>query len=1235
MNLKTRRHHSRNRRSTALVTVLALVTILTLLLLAYLNLMRVDRLATRNYAQGIRAEEMSHGAMDFIIGQLRAEMAAGAAPITEGNYSLYTNIVSTNIEPGAIGTTATVPALIKISTNGLGVYSGAPAEDTAVAASTATSSANDRSINLGRWAQPGFGTLPFAPNWFLLGSSGVTNAASATVQGRFAYAIYNLGSLLDVNVAGYPSSLSAAQQKALQGSLPGVDLSTLPGLNQTTVDALIQTFRNRTSAASATAYTNQVLNVDSTNGFMTVSPGDDTFLSQQDFLAYTKLNGLSGVTTNLTTFSRSINGPTWAPTTNAGTVNVQTITRTFIGGAALGALYNATTTPNVPLDFDYQANATAPSSTNPNFLSQTVIATFTRFNSDPTSTPVQAVVGEPLVLKRFPLDRLSWLTYQGPIATAGGALSSAPGMSTIVAQLNAAGIPSTYLQQGTPQNILMCFGLAWDSVNKLWVYTSPKPGNGGGIFTSGNSDGPATSQLAANTIKTLAVVASENREPDFFELLKAGILRGSVGIHPSVDSPTFMLLPSDITPEGQIFQIGANIIDQYDADDYPTLIRAYMPVVMREINPATLVYSYGTGTALTPTDFAGVESVPYLSQFRYRVYRPQVDQGNLPGRPNVQASLVPQFWNPHQNAGISSSLHPSNFRIKQTFGIIRAWLKTFIVVTNSQGVPQKVPGPNSYYTSPGSQWPSPSGIQPIIEFSGASTFSSPAFLKPSDVIKGGTSPTENQVRPAITEAVGGNPPPNSPDPAGFVGFWLGEASGVDNTPYDKDVWAANGGTPALTDPALPFDPTQTATQIGLYQAFGAANANAPLPESDPFWKGDTVSAAADDGEHYAIFELQYQDPTDNSVWKTYQRFDDLFTLDFETYDFETMYPSMTDEYDSFVLGRLDPRGSRFGLMQISNNGNSIYGWGNVSAQNVPLSPPSTYYNTTMSGAWGGMWVSTGNPVGPDPGNESGAKFVTGWIPPPGPGLGALSPYGQIMDNITSGQYFTDNDLVDRRGDADSAAGVNPLTNPSAQPVMLNRPFTSTGDLGYVYRDLPFKTLDFFSANSGDSALLDLFCVHESPVVVAGKVNLNSNNSAVLAQLLTGGTQVEPVNGNNATTLSSANATSIANALVSASQATPFTGLWDLPGFLATGTVGDTLQNTKTQMEVVPRQLANVADTRCWNLLIDVVSQSGHYPTGITNPDQFIVEGERRYWLRLAIDRWTGKIVDEQLEPVFE
>jgi hypothetical protein len=40
------------------------------------------------------------------------------------------------------------------------------------------------------------------------------------------------------------------------------------------------------------------------------------------------------------------------------------------------------------------------------------------------------------------------------------------------------------------------------------------------------------------------------------------------------------------------------------------------------------------------------------------------------------------------------------------------------------------------------------------------------------------------------------------------------------------------------------------------------------------------------------------------------------------------------------------------------------------------------------------------------------------------------------------------------------------------------------------------------------------------------------------------------------------------------------------------------------------------------------------PTGSTMND-FIVEGEKRYWLHIAIDRYTGKIIDQQLEPVYE
>jgi hypothetical protein len=31
----------------------------------------------------------------------------------------------------------------------------------------------------------------------------------------------------------------------------------------------------------------------------------------------------------------------------------------------------------------------------------------------------------------------------------------------------------------------------------------------------------------------------------------------------------------------------------------------------------------------------------------------------------------------------------------------------------------------------------------------------------------------------------------------------------------------------------------------------------------------------------------------------------------------------------------------------------------------------------------------------------------------------------------------------------------------------------------------------------------------------------------------------------------------------------------------------------------------------------------------------VVEGERRYWLHVAIDRYTGQVVDKQLEVVNE
>ena len=56
-------------------------------------------------------------------------------------------------------------------------------------------------------------------------------------------------------------------------------------------------------------------------------------------------------------------------------------------------------------------------------------------------------------------------------------------------------------------------------------------------------------------------------------------------------------------------------------------------------------------------------------------------------------------------------------------------------------------------------------------------------------------------------------------------------------------------------------------------------------------------------------------------------------------------------------------------------------------------------------------------------------------------------------------------------------------------------------------------------------------------------------------------------------------------------------------------------------------------TRVWNLLIDVIAQTGRYPASATALSQFEVDGEKRIWLHVAIDRYTGQILDKQVEVV--
>ena len=75
--------------------------------------------------------------------------------------------------------------------------------------------------------------------------------------------------------------------------------------------------------------------------------------------------------------------------------------------------------------------------------------------------------------------------------------------------------------------------------------------------------------------------------------------------------------------------------------------------------------------------------------------------------------------------------------------------------------------------------------------------------------------------------------------------------------------------------------------------------------------------------------------------------------------------------------------------------------------------------------------------------------------------------------------------------------------------------------------------------------------------------------------------------------------------------------------------------SKEARELVVRAFSDAGQTRTWNLMIDVVAQSGRYPPNASTLAGFLVEGEQHYWVHVAIDRFTGQVIDKQIEVVNE
>lgn len=244
-------------------------------------------------------------------------------------------------------------------------------------------------------------------------------------------------------------------------------------------------------------------------------------------------------------------------------------------------------------------------------------------------------------------------------------------------------------------------------------------------------------------------------------------------------------------------------------------------------------------------------------------------------------------------------------------------------------------------------------------------------------------------------------------------------------------------------------------------------------------------------------------------------------------------------------------------------------------------------------------------------------------------------------NATGPFRYSDPDGVVRPGDGYFGTFPTVPGRTAERPLILNRPFRSVGELGYVFRDLPWKTIDFFSRNSGDLGLLDVFSVSETSdptALVAGRINLNTRQPAVLAVALRNSSEQLPTVSAAVpfAELSPALADSLAEEIVAESTLWPFSDKSDLITRVlhrsADPLDGKTI---KVAREAAVRTLGEIGTVRTWNFLIDVVVQSGRFTSSSKDGADFMVNAERREWIHVAIDRMTGEILEQRKEVVNE
>ena len=1228
---ETKRMRSRSllkmRRGFTLLFTLAAIALISVLVLAFLSRSLMSRQVVFSSVGMAKAEGLTQSALDSILDNIIGEIKVGSDPVLAPG-----NIDTGYLKPKADKymlpvPTATVPptvlptGLVKVSRSNVPFWPSDPNLVPAISPgpvwvypghSTGVPPLFGAAMRGRYWDAPYLtprqifsnGTVP-NPDWVLLSRQGpigphnqpldmtlfkdktVTN--SKYVIGRFAYTVYEVGGRLDINVAGNHSSVASnLAGKSLRTTQAMADLKEIfldssgnkVGSNanrQVWADLLVK-WRNQQNFDRTDFETFQKEGV--TLGLLNPLPGDQTFINRQDLIDFWIKNvspERSGLA-YLTTFSRGLNQPSIYPP-RAAPLPL--------------SIFNEA----LPADV-LKYNHNAP------FLFILVTSAFTRADGS------TAKIGEPLVLRKFPLSHIK----------------------THVEDVSGAVVTGSMTHK--------LFGLTRAGANQPWDYDpallvmSPPITTGAPSFFR---------------LKTLAEVRDENREPNFFELLQAAILSGTSGPNNNIatgslgsylafggtgggNPNTRNLVFEDGVLGRQVLQIGANIIDQYDVDGYPTQIYV-------QNNPFYDVY--------------GIEDLPYLQAVYQLIYRFAV-QRTFPSVPEAQPAkmgfyFLPMLWNPHrQNPAASTTApRPTEFRFRaDSLSSVKGGDGDAYVDLNRPYPPLHI----AY------------ARRRALAGSGTSALSRLAIYNGG--LNNADYGNQNLYRPF-----------RAPD-KGWIGGTLNPTAGLEGTEnlfFQFDPFTAKFRTPDhLAGQLIPDTEIQTNfaecdvqdknESNNIPTRFYALNyaiipdvlTNIPFMQrsdgqtirASPTRPGSTPQASLELMRDYpnaggfgpteTTFTLDFKDA--GGTWRPYSKIRRVGGRNLDQSHVQR-FNAFGSGSATFYRGNLDPRTDRFGAIF------DAFAWNNFKR---------TFRQTPATDAGQGSGFNFVPSLGASP-----IQNLTRFVPLTGtPFYGMLSQNRVFPPTLYTGAnvaqtYITDPDGVTRGGDSfragtgGNAAGyvmgssASLATNP-AQPVVLNRPFESVAEMGYAFRGQPWKSVDFFTSTSADLALLDVFSVYDAPLLVGGQLNVNTVEAPVLKAILSG-IRPDPVAATAG--LSADDVKNIANRLVARRDNTSIAErdpLADLPGpymdavnFFSNPSLIENwaVNNVKIHSEAVVRSLADYSQSRVWNLMIDLTVESGSYTQNSSKLSEFSVNGVNRVWVHLALDRFTGKVLEQRIEVV--